>query len=197
MVDLTNWSNDLKLNTEKKLSASFETASRFRTMYLDKETREAKITEELRLAHVEIDNQHEALSESLGKAAQLEIDFNKEKDSKSANAALVATIRQRHAETEAERVALYTEKSTLTERLDIAESKITELSEIAAGATAATERAATTDMENREIKARAFDNYEKIAGLEQKVAEKEKENKDILELVEELMKREEERKGID
>eukprot|EP00173_Palmaria_palmata_P004031 Plantae.Rhodophyta-Palmaria_palmata.ctg4686.p1 GENE.Plantae.Rhodophyta-Palmaria_palmata.ctg4686~~Plantae.Rhodophyta-Palmaria_palmata.ctg4686.p1 ORF type:complete len:276 (-),score=72.87 Plantae.Rhodophyta-Palmaria_palmata.ctg4686:346-1143(-) len=196
MIDLSSWSNDLKANTQKKLGLACEAASRYSSEKIAFQTAAQENAVQLDVAHSEIDSLQEALTAALAKNSKLEVDLHQERDSGSANVGLISTTRDRLATAERERAALRAEKSTLTAKLSIAESKIVELSELVTNSNAAEDKCRVIEGENLELKAKAFDNLTKIGDLEGLVAEKDKENKEVLELVEELMKREEEREGI-
>jgi chromosome segregation ATPase len=194
MVDLTAWSNNLKANTEKKLAASFETASRFRTMYLDKETREAKVADELKVARCELESRDQTMSEALAKVFKLEANLNKADDARRSSDRNLSQIREELSRAESQRADLLAQISTLEAKLT--EAAVIEMKFEAAEAASKEANARLTDVEkeNKELKARAYDELTKIRKLETQLKDKKIEIEEMTQMCEELMAREEARR---
>lgn len=203
MVELEQWSQDLKANAEKKLAVSFETASKFRTMFLDKEAREKKVTEELRVAKAELTGQKEAYAEAMAKTSQYETE--KTKAGQAADAAVrlerqlrdqlesaTTQIEKRDKDLASLREQL-AESSSLAAKFEAAES-----SSKAAEAKlqAAEAKQARTEKENKDLKARAYDDLQKVNNLEAELKEKSLELEETTAMCEELISREEKRARV-
>jgi chromosome segregation ATPase len=193
MLDLTNWSNELKANTEKKLAASFESASRFRTMFLDKEAREAKVAEELKVAQLELGSREEALTTALARVSRLEAEHGKADDGRRSSERALAQARQRIAAAEHEQSDTQAQLSALKKELEVAEELAAKCSAARAAARAAEERLDAFGKENKDLKARAYDDLTKVKALEAKLGAKASELDEMALMCEELMAREEAR----
>lgn len=193
MVDLTQWSNDLKANTEKKLAASFETASKFRTMYLDKETREAKVSHELKIAKSELGNRDETLAEALAKLSQQEGELSKAGQAASAADRLQAQLSEQLKVATSEIASKDKQLESLREELANASSMASKFEAADCSAKAAEAKLSHMEKENKDLKARAYDDLQKVNDLEAYLKDKSLELEETTAMCEELMSREEKR----
>lgn len=196
MVDLKTWSNDLRANTEKKLKTSFDSASKFRTMYLDKEVREAKAVQELEVASTELADREQALAEALAKLSKVDTQLNATKDSLTASAIQLKDSREELVTNSRERADLQAQLASKNLELETAKETAGKLSAAAEEREAAVAKAVQLEKENEKLKARAYDDLTKVKALEAELKEKATETDDLTQMCEELMVREEARRNM-
>jgi chromosome segregation ATPase len=195
MVDLQKWSDALKANTEKKLASSFESASHFRTLYLDKETHLAKATQELALvknAHAE---REQVLSVSLANAAKLEANLLAITDTCKSNERAIAVMRESYLVSEAQRIAATKNVDEMREKLEAAEGIAVVLAGIDDLARSNEAKAADLVKENRALKARAYDDLTSVKSLQAQLKDKDNQCDELMTLVEELAAKLDKSKG--
>lgn len=187
MVELQQWSSDLRANTEKKLKSSFDSATQFRAMFLDKEAREAKAQKELEVAVTELRQREESLQEALARVGQLEEENGKLADSLQAAKKSLSMVREECTKSKDATSTHRAEVESAREKLCKAEERISALSASEARAKDAAAKAEKLVSENRELKAKAYDDRTRIEELEESVARKRQENDDLHSICEELV----------
>jgi hypothetical protein len=188
LVDLQSWSNDLKANAEKKLSLSFESVSKFRLMYLDKEAREAKAAERLQVVQEELLQREEALTRAMVRVGQLETRLNEAEDARKSEEHAVSRVRAELGDATRKCGQHKEDLAELGRRLAGAQEAA---AEGLAGADAAAQQAASRvkalSTENQMLKARAYDDLTRIKELESDVEAKGKEVDELNSICEELL----------
>jgi hypothetical protein len=187
MVELQKWSNDLKTNTEKKLSSSFEAASKFRTMYLDKEAREAKAVEKLQVAQEELVQREDALAEAMVKIGQLEEMLATAEDAAKSRENATQRAKAELGEAASKLSQLKLEISDLRRQLAKAEDASTRLESVERAASLAETKLKAIVTENQSLKVRAYDDLTRIKELENDINAKSKEVDELNSICEELL----------
>lgn len=175
MVELQNWSNDLKTNTEKKLTKAFESVTSYRAMYMDKEAHERKAISDAEKLRLELEKSTQNLRETAGKLSYLEGELHKEQDTR-------ADLSGQLSSAKATILRLTTQRETSQQQLDKNLKSITgmkqRIGELEGAVTRMNDTKKQLDLmrtERQELKARAFDDMKRIESLEQKLNAKDKE----------------------
>lgn len=175
MVELQNWSNDLKANTEKKLTKAFESVTSYRAMYMDKEAHERKAVSDAEKLRLEFEKSSQNLRETAAKLAQFEGELHKEQDAR-------ADLSGQLTSAKATILRLTTQRETSQQQLDQNVKVISGMKQRIAELEGAVTRMGDTKkqldllrVERQELKARAFDDMKRIESMERELNMKDKE----------------------
>lgn len=193
MLDLNTWCSELRANTEKKLTASFESATLYQAKFKDKENREAKVSEELKVARRELKNRDDALSDALFKVAKHEEDLSKAEQAAKSTERILSHLREQLAQSEAQFAASKRELIPLRKKLEETALIASKFEAADSAGRAAEAKLTTMEKENKDLKARAYDDLTKVNNLEAELADKKLEFDEMTAMCEELMAREEQR----
>lgn len=175
MVELQNWSNDLKANSEKKLTQAFESVTSYKAMYIDKEAHERKAVSDAAKLKLELERSTENLHETVGKLSHCEGELHKEQDARADLAGQLSSAK-------ATILRLTTQRETSQQKLDQnikviggMKQRLGELEGMLARMGDAKKQLDLMRIERQELKARAFDDMKRIESLERELNMKDKE----------------------
>lgn len=175
MVELQNWSNDLKANTEKKLTKAFESVTSYRAMYMDKEAHERKAISDAEKLRLEFEKSSQNLRETAAKLAYFEGELHKEQDAR-------ADLSGQLSSAKATILRLTTQRETSQQQLDQNVKVISGMKQRIGELEGTVSRMSDTKkqldllrVERQELKARAFDDMKRIESMERELNMKDKE----------------------
>lgn len=175
MIELQQWSNDLRANTEKKLTKAFESVTSYRAMVMDREAHERKAISDAEKMKSELEKSAENLRQTVTKLAQCESDLHREQDAR-------ADINGQLSSSKATIVRLTSQREELQLQVDKHLQTMAELNQRVRGLEETVARMADTKkqletlkVERQELKARAFDDMKRMEIMERELQMKDKE----------------------
>lgn len=189
MVELQKWSNDLKANTEKKLSKAFESVTSYRASYIDKEAHAKKAISDLQRTRTELEREQQSHAETAAKFAQVEAQLHSEQDSRSSAEASLTTTKASLSRTTSEKERLRSELDSAKDSLSEVRSQLVELENAASQASETQSQLDSIVIENQTLKARAYDDMTQIKSFEAALKEKDAELEEMSAICEEAMER--------
>ncbi|PXF41932.1 hypothetical protein BWQ96_08342 [Gracilariopsis chorda] len=189
MVELQKWSNDLKANSEKKLTIAFESVTAYRASYIDKEAHANKALSDLERTTAELEKAQQSHAETAAKFAQIEAELHKEQDLRATAEAALSTAKSSLARTTIQRDQLQKELSTAEDELSGLRSQVGELQQSRARLSEVEKTLEGYTVEGQTLKARAYDDMIRIRELEDNLEAKNKECDELHEFCNEIMER--------
>ncbi|KAI0561601.1 Spindle assembly checkpoint component Mad1 [Gracilaria domingensis] len=194
MVELQKWSNDLKANSEKKLSKAFESVTAYRSSYIDKEAHANKALSDLKRTAAELEKSQQSHAETAAKFATVETQLHEEQDAKASAEAALATAKSSLTRVTSQKDQLQIQAAKAEEELSRLRTEITELKEKADRLSDVEKRLETYTNERQSLKARAYDDMMRIRDLEDQLDAKSKECDELNQICEEVMQQLEQNK---
>lgn len=187
MVELQRWSNDLKANTEKKLTKAFDSVTTYRASYMDKEAYANKAICDLERTQSELEKAQQSNAEMAAEVGRIEVELRTEQDARSSAEASLTTAKASLSRVTSQKDRSQKELASASEALDTATAKITELQNAASRASEAQKQLDTYTSERQSLKARAYDDMTRIRELEAELDGKDKELEEMSNICEEAM----------
>lgn len=187
MVELQNWSNALKANTEKKLAKAFESVTTYRASYMDKEAYAEKAISDLQRTQAELEKTQQSLAETAATVTNIETSLHNEQDARSKSDASLTTAKASLARVTAHKDRVQRELAQTEEELNMAKAKIAKLQDASSLASEAQKKIESYTAERQKLKARAYDDMTRIRDLEAELASKEKDLDEMSSICEEAM----------
>lgn len=189
MVELQKWSNDLKANSEKKLTKAFESVTAYRASYIDKEAHANKALSDLERTTAELEKAQQSHAETAAKFAHVEAELHKEQDLRAKAEAALSTAKSSLARTTIQRDQLQKELSAGEDELGDLRSQVRELKESSERLSEVEKKLEGHTVERQSLKARAYDDMIRIRELEDKLEAKDKECDELHDFCNEIMAR--------
>lgn len=187
MAELQKWSNDLKANTEKKLSKAFESVTTYRASYMDKEAHLSKANSDLIRHRAELDEEVSKHAETAGSLSRLEAKLHEEQDHRSSVEASLASSREALARVTSQKDRLQKDLGVANEELKQVKTELARMRDADSRATEAAKQLESFSVESQSLKARAYDDMTRIRALERELEAKEKEYEEISTVCEEAL----------
>lgn len=186
-ASLQKWSTDLKANTEKKLSAAFDTVSKFRSSYLDKEAHATKAISDLQRVKLDLDRELAEHSKTSAKLAIMESKLNKEQDARVSAESSLSTAKQSLLAMTTIRDDLQRESDGYREQISVLKAETERLCSFELRSKESVMKVASLVAESHTLKARAYDDMTRIKSLEAEIVVKSKECEELGSICEEVV----------
>eukprot|EP00737_Agarophyton_chilense_P004441 gb/GEZJ01005591.1/.p1 GENE.gb/GEZJ01005591.1/~~gb/GEZJ01005591.1/.p1 ORF type:complete len:270 (+),score=67.20 gb/GEZJ01005591.1/:2-811(+) len=187
MVELQKWSNDLKANSEKKLSKAFESVTAYRASYIDKEAHANKALSDLKRTSAELEKAQQSHAETAAKFATVESDMHKEQDARASAEAALATAKSSLTRVTNQKDQFQAELTKAEEELNHLRTQVAGLKEKAQQLSDVEKRLETLTIERQSLKARAYDDMMRMRELEDQLDAKCRECDELNQICEEVM----------
>lgn len=187
MVELQQWSNDLKANTEKKLNKAFESVTFFRSSCLEHRAHATKAASDLAKVKDELEKETSNHRETATKLSQYETDLHREQDTRVELSGQLSTVKLALQKSTTHRDSLQKDVDASQKELNELKDKVTEMESTATRLSDLQKNFDVLRSERQELKARAFDDITKVRQLERQVEIKEKELDDLGGICDEVM----------
>lgn len=187
MAELQKWSNDLKANTEKKLAKAFESVTSYRASFLDMEARFSKANSDLERLRSDLEKETLSHANTAGKLSKLEDALHTEQDARSSLEASLSATKSSLARVSGQRDKLQKEFSETHDELKKLSAEVSMLSDADVRAKNASKQLETYMSERQALKARAYDDMNRIKQLESELEEKDKDYTELNVICEEAM----------
>ena len=187
MVELQKWSNDLKANSEKKLSKAFESVTTYRASYIDMEAHAKKAMSDLERTKNDLKREQESHAETAARLAGTESELHSEQDARSSAEASLSTAKTTLRRLTEQKDRMGSELHKTKDDFSTMKQRLAELEEKEARFEATQKRMDQLTKENQNLKARAYDDMSKISNLEAEVQAREADVEELSAICDEAM----------
>eukprot|EP00177_Eucheuma_denticulatum_P000563 GFKZ01001010.1.p1 GENE.GFKZ01001010.1~~GFKZ01001010.1.p1 ORF type:complete len:427 (-),score=96.62 GFKZ01001010.1:1028-2308(-) len=189
MAELQKWSDKLKANTEKKLTKAFENVTSYRASFLEMEARLSKAKSDLDRVRTEHEKEVANHKETASSLARVEKSLHSEQDARSSMEASLSATKATLTRMSVQKERMQRELSEAQDELKRVSSEASKLRDADVRAQNASKQLESYAAERQSLKARAYDDMNRIRELENALDSKDKEYNELNALAEEALSR--------
>lgn len=187
MAELQKWSNDLKANSEKKLAKAFQSVTSYRASFLDMEAHLSKANSDLERTKAELEKEVKNHAKTAAALVHVEASLHNEQDNRSSLEASLSSSKSSLSRLASQKERLQEELSEAQEELKNMSAEFSRLKDADARAQNASKQLETYAAERQSLKARAYDDMNRIRELESLLETKDKEYNELNVICEEAL----------
>lgn len=187
MAELQKWSNDLKANSEKKLAKAFQNVTSYRASFLDMEAHLSKANSDLERTQADLAKEAASHATTAAALSRVETSLHSEQDTRSSLEASLSTSKASLSRLTSQKERLQKELSEAQEELKQMSSELSRLKDADVRAKNASKQLENYAGERQSLKARAYDDMNRIRELECLLESKDKEYNELNAICEEAL----------